>query len=191
MPFARPALIFLCAAAGLAAQVGIDPNGLATAAYRYATRGVQGGPHPVSLDLRLLRGDNGGNPNVLMTKATDVTRWTIFYDTQPAGAPGPDDHPGSASVKCVKGQFGDFFMGRPPVPHCKSLDNTWFAVNLDTAVARLNASGYGRGFSKVELKRTDFQGVSDEAAYVFTCPWERTCVAISAITGTFIWYQMF
>lgn len=177
----------------LSAQAPVDFNSLATAAARFASRRVQGQQHPATLDLRLVRGDNGGNPAVLMSRASDVQRWTLFYNATymekdpVAGNPLPR----SASLKCVRGTFSDFMMSKPPIPDCKTLEETWFATSLDGAIATLNANGYVRGFSQVEVKRPDLAGCPDDCVCVFTCPWERARVAISTTTGALLWYQSF
>lgn len=194
MLFRRAAMILLCAAGTLAAQGAVDLNGLTAAARRYASQGLQGTQSHATLDLRLLRGDNGGNPALLMTKASDVQRWTIFYEAQyklgsEEGAALPKPH--SASLKCTRGIFSDFFLSTPSIPQCKSMEFTWVAVSLDAAVYNLNLHGYVRGFSQVETKRPEAPGYPDELVYVFTCPWERTKVAISGNTGALAWYQMY
>ncbi len=190
----KPAMVLLCAAGTLAAQGAVDLNSLASAAKRYASHGLQGTHTPATLDLRLVRGDSGGNPAFLMSKASDVQRWTLFYQAlyqvpEEAGSVLP--RPRSASVKCTKGVFSDFFLSTPPIPGCKSMEFTWVALSLDAAIASLNANGYVRGFSQVETKRPDGQGYPDELVYVFTCPWERAKVAISGNTGALAWYQMY
>jgi hypothetical protein len=191
MSIFKLAMPFLCAAAALTAQVPVDLNGLAVAAGRYASHGVQGQPHQPALDLRLLKGDNGADPSILMGKATDVQRWTVFYDASPTAKDELVPPIGSASVKCIRGLFSDFFTSPSAIPNCKSLEATWFALNLDAAIAQLNANGYIRGFSEVSVRRPDGLGIPDEPVYVFTCPWERTIVAISTNTGAVIWYQQF
>lgn len=181
----------LLAACSLAAQAAVDLNSLAAAAARYATRGVQGSRLPMSLDLRLMRGESGTDPNVLMNTAQDVQHWTLFYDASyPDPGPLPKS-PRSASVKCTKGVFHDFLTAQEPIPECKSLDATWIPLSLDAAVAQLNAYGYVRGFTRVETRRPERPGVPPDLVYVFTCPLERTLVAISATTGALSWYQMF
>ena len=194
MFIAKSAMILLCAVGTLAAQGSVDLNSLASAAKRYTSHGLQGTHSPATLDLRLVRGDNGGNPAFLMAKASDVQRWTLFYDAQyqvseEAGSVLP--RPRSASVKCTKGLFSDFFLSAPPIPGCKSMEFTWVAVSLDSAIANLNLNGYVRGFSQVETKRPDAPSYPDELVYVFTCPWERAKVAISGNTGALAWYQMY
>lgn len=129
---------------------------------------------------------------MLMQRATDVQRWTIFYDasykrplTEQAATPR------SASVKCVQGMFSDFFMSPETVPDCKSMEYAWLAVSLDSAIAQLNAQGYVRGFSQVDVKNPDQAGIPQGLVYIFTCPWERTRAAISATTGQLSWIQMY
>jgi hypothetical protein len=60
-------------------------------------------------------------------------------------------------------------------------------VTLDTAIANLNANGYVRGFSSVELERPDLANWPDDYVYVFTCPWEQRQFAISCQTGAMVW----
>ncbi|BDU71400.1 hypothetical protein [Mesoterricola silvestris] len=190
----KAALMALCTAGALSAQGAVDLNGLASAAKRFASQGLQGTHSPADLDLRLVRGDNGGNPAYLMSRAADVQRWTLFYEARypvPEEAVAPAPRPRSASVKCTKGLFSDFLLSKSSIPACKSMENTWVAVNLDSAIAGLNANGYVRGFSQVETKRPDAPGYPDELVYVFTCPWERAKVAISGNTGALAWYQMY
>lgn len=190
----KSAMILLCAAGALAAQGFVDLNSLASAAKRYASHGLQGTHSPATLDLRLVRGDNGANPAYLMSKASDVQRWTLFYEAQyqvPEEAGSVLPRPRSASVKCTRGLFSDFFLSAPPISGCKSMEFTWVAVSLDAAIANLNLHGYVRGFSQVETKRPDANGYPDELVYVFTCPWERAKVAISGNTGALAWYQMY
>ncbi|HLO66091.1 MAG TPA: hypothetical protein VK188_03670 [Holophaga sp.] len=185
---------FLAAAAAialpLAAQGPVDLNGLASSADRYLSHKLQASPYPISRDLILMRGDNGGDEAHLMGRTVDVKRWTIFYNVEASG-PSSETLPRSASVKCQKGVFGEYLTSPKPVLYCKSIQDTWLAVNLDSAIQQLNAHGYTRGFSRVEIKRPDRPGFSDELAYVFTCPWERAHVAISASTGAYIWFQAY
>jgi len=200
MSLLKPVLFLFSTACILGAQSSVDLNGLAASAARYVSQSVQGQHDPMNLDLRLIRGDNGGHPETLMSKATDVQRWTIFYNVEPkAHVADPTAQEGivlpppahSASVKCTLGLFSDFFLSTPPVPNCHSLENTWLAVSLDGAIAQLNALGYVRGFSKVETRRPNNPGWPDELVYIFECPWERTNVAISCNTGAAVWTQMF
>ena len=193
MTFLKPALTLLCASGILAAQAPIDLNGLVAAAAKYSNHGLQGEQRPpAALDLRLMRGDNDAQPAFLMVRATDVTRWTIFYNAEyPKPVPETIVLPRSASLKCVKGIFTDFLLSTPAVPDCKTMDNMWLPLPLDGAIAALNTSGYVRGFSQVEVKRPDLPGCPDGLVYVFTCPWERTRVAISCATGAVSWYQMY
>jgi len=197
----KRAATILCVAGALGAQTPVDLNGLAVAASHYVSHGLQGQAHAPALDLRLLRGDNGGDAVHLMSAAADVVRWTLFYNAsygRPAlqedlALPVQEDLTlaRSASAKCCKGTFSDFLLAKAPIPASKSMEFTWLAVTLDAAIARLNANGYVRGFSQVEVKKPDVPGLSDESVYIFTCPWERTKVAISANNGAFVWYQMF
>ena len=142
-----------------------------------------------SLDLRLMKGDGGNVPATLMARAADVQHWSIFYNL--AGTGTDPDRPRSASLQCTRGQFSDFSTARPAVPDCQSLEDTWVAVTLDSAIAQLNALGYVRGFAGVELKRPDLPGLPADLVYVFDCPWERTYVAISGNTGAEVWYQVY
>jgi|GEM_PF-1151237 len=193
----RLAALITCATVGLGAQVAVDLNSLTAAAARFASKGFQGQQHGQSLDLHLMRGDNGGNTSWLMTRSADVQRWTLFYDINYENAPANAQTdivlpaPRSASLKCCRGVFSDFFTSQPPIPNCKSMESTWMALSLDAAIAHLNTQGYQRGFSKVEVKRPDAPGIPGELVYVFTCPWERANVAISASTGAMVWLQMF
>lgn len=179
------------------AQAAVDLNGLAAAAGRFATRGMQGSQFPLALDLRLIRGDGDPKGQVLMATAQDVQNWVLFYNAaNTLGAPvtPPDllpQGPRSASVKCTQGVFHDFLTAPAPIPDCRSLDGTWFAVSLDAAVAQLNALGYVRGFSRVEARRPNRSDTPPDLVYIFTCPWERTNVAISASSGALAWYQTF
>ena len=188
MSFPKIALALLCVAA--AAQAQVDLNGLESAAARYTSHGAQGQPRPVDLDLRLIRGDSGNVPATLMAQAGDVQRWSIFYDISGGVGSGPG-RPLSASLLCTRGQFSDYHTAGPAVPDCKSLEDTWVAVTLDSAIAQLNAQGYARGFTGVELRRPDLAGVPDGLVYIFNCPWERTFVAISGNTGALAWTQMY
>ena len=118
MSILKPSLTVLCTAGLLSAQSSIDLNSLASAAAQYGNHGLQGvHTPPATLDLHLLRGDNGGNPALLMTKAGDVARWSIFYNTQ-YKLPVPEGIvlPKSASLKCVKGVFSDFALATPAIP---------------------------------------------------------------------------
>lgn len=188
--FATTILAAAAAFAPLAAQGPVDLNGLASSADRYLTHKLQASPFPISRELVLMRGDNGGDAAHLMGRTADVKRWTLFYNVEASG-PSSETLPRSASVKCQQGIFGEYLTSAKPVPYCKSIQDTWLAVNLDSAIQQLNAHGYTRGFSKVEIKRPDRPGFSEELAYVFTCPWERAHVAISASTGAYIWYQAY
>ena len=187
MSIGRIALALLGAA--VAAQAQVDLNTLESSASRFASHGVQGLPGQASLDLRLMKGDGGNVPATLMARAADVQHWSIFYNL--AGTGTDPDRPRSASLQCTRGQFSDFSTARPAVPDCQSLEDTWVAVTLDSAIAQLNALGYVRGFAGVELKRPDLPGLPADLVYVFDCPWERTYVAISGNTGAEVWYQVY
>jgi hypothetical protein len=190
--FSLKTSVAICVAAGAVSAQAIDLNGLTLAASRFANGGMQSQPLPLVTDLRLMRGERIDNPSLLMAKATDVQRWTIFYGVSiRAGATEVIAHPQSASLKCTHGHFSDFLLSAPPIPKSKSLENTWFAISLDGAIGQLNAQGYVRGFSKVEVKWPDATGFLDEPVYIFKCPWERADVAISVVTGALVWYQMF
>jgi hypothetical protein len=189
----RTAAALLLTAGTLGAQAPVDLNSLALAAKTYTSHRLEGPAQAATLDLRLMRGDNGGDPTTLMATAGDVRRWTVFYDATYPKTETEEvvERPGSASVKCIKGVFSSYQTAKHPIPGVKTMESAWLAVSLDGAIAQLNANGYSRGFSEVSVKRIDQPNITDEPAYVFTCPWERTKVAISCTTGNFIWYQMF
>jgi hypothetical protein len=192
MSILKPVMACLFTATTLSAQAPVDLNSLVTAAGQYAVHGLEAQRLPMALDLRLMRGDNGGDPTTLMAEAGDVQRWTVFYDvtyTKPGASDVVLAH--SASVKCTKGVFSGFATAAPSIPDCKSLTDTWLAITLDGAIAQLNANGYVRGFSQVETTRPDKPGCPDEMVYVFTCPWERTRVAIAASSGALVWFQAY
>ncbi|BDU75642.1 hypothetical protein [Mesoterricola sediminis] len=188
-PF-KPLVLSAMAALAATAQIPLDLNSLSASADRYLNRNLQASPYPITRQMVLMRGDNGGDAAHLMSKALDVQRWTVFYNLDGNG-PTTDPLPKSASVKCVRGIFGDYHTAPKAVPDCKSIQDTWLAVNLDAAVNALVSHGYTRGFSQVEILRPDRTGFSDELVYLFTCPWERTRVAISASTGAYVWYQAY
>jgi hypothetical protein len=137
----KTAFLFCLAAGALRAQT-IDLNSLSAAASRFASGGMQSQPLPLATDLRLMRGELPAPSGQLMTRATDVQAWTLFYDVSiKGGGPAADSRPHSASLKCTHGQFSDFTFSTPPIPGCKSMENTWFAISLDGAIAQLNTRG--------------------------------------------------
>ena len=92
-----------------------------------------------------------------------------------------------ADCECTRGVFSNFHYSDKAIKGVKPLDFTWAAVTLDNAIRNLNANGYIRGFSSVELQRPDLPNWPDDYVYVFTCPWERQEVAISCQTGALTW----
>jgi len=180
----------LCISLAATAQAPADLNGLVAAARGVASQGMHGQKDPGALDLQSILGE-GENPVILLNTAQDVQHWTLSYAVKYLGPPQPQPLPQTASLDCIRGKFGNFLLSEPPLLGHQSLENTWFAIPLGTAISQLNLNGYQRGFSRVELKRLLQAGVPDEMVYVFTCPWERARVAISANTGSLVWYQMF
>ena len=133
-------------------------------------------------------------PDALMTKATDVQHWTFFYrfggraSEDPLRDPEAKPKPHlSVLAECTQGVFNHFRYSSSAVTHVKSLEYTWVAVSLDNAIANLNANGFIRGFSSVEVLRPDLAQWPDDMVYLFTCPWERREVAISTQTGAMLW----
>jgi hypothetical protein len=186
-----------CLSASLAAQTANDLNGLVSAAAHYVSNGMSGARDPESLALSKLVGNYSTQfPDALMTRATDVQHWTFFYKfsssapkeewQDPEAKPKPKPHL-SVEAECTQGVFNNFRYSSMPVTRVKSLEYTWVAVSLDNAIASLNANGYIRGFSSVELQRPDIPNWPDEFVYVFNCPWERRQVAISCQTGAMAW----
>lgn len=184
----------------LAAQSASDLNGLVAAASHYVSSGMAGAHDPETLALSKITGGSGSPlPGILMTTATDVQQWTFLYRVgngpfKPGADPDPDPNPNpepqphvAVLADCTQGVFGDFRYSSVAVTGLKSLEFTWVAVPLDTAILNLNANGYVRGFASVDLMRPDIPNFSDEFAYVFNCPWERREVAISCQTGALIW----
>jgi hypothetical protein len=178
------------------AQSATDLNGLAAAAAHYVSSGMSGVHDPETLALCKIVGNNGSQvPDVLMTKATDVQHWTFSYKvgatpSDPAAPQDPEPKPKphlTAQAECTRGVFNSFHFSSTPVKDVKSLEFTWVALSLDSAIASLNAYGYVRGFSSVELVRPDLANWPDDYVYVFTCPWERQEVAISCQTGALTW----
>ena len=184
-----------CLSTSLLAQTANDLNGLATAAAHYVSNGMAGARDPESLALSKIVGNYSTQfPNALMTKATDVQHWTFLYNfskparqeelSDPEAKPEPHR---SVQAECTQGVFNNFHYSSKLVTHVKSLEFTWVAVSLDNAILNLNANGYIRGFSSVELQRPNLANWPDDFVYVFNCPWERREVAISCQTGALTW----
>lgn len=184
----------VCASTSLLAQATGDINSLVSAAAHYVSTGVAGPNSPATLALSRIVGNNN-NPKYLMAKATDVVHWTFLYqitNPEPEGSPQPKPLPHrSAQAECTKGIFSNFHYSDQPIKGVKSLEFTWAAITLDSAIGTLNANGYVRGFSSVELQRPDLANWPDDYVYVFTCPWERQEVAISCQTGALAWTYAF
>jgi len=180
----------VCASTSLLAQATGDMNTLISAAAHYVSAGVAGSHSPATLALSKIVGNNN-NPQYLMTKATDVVHWTFLYqisNPETAGTAEAKPLPHlSAQAECTSGVFSNFHYSDKPIKGVKSLEYTWAAVTLDTAISNLNANGYVRGFSNVALQRPDLANWPDDYVYVFTCPWERQEVAISCQTGALTW----
>ena len=182
----------LCAAGSLCAQSLGDLNGLITSASHYVSRGMAGTPQPMPLELCKVSGDNGGDPDLLMTRSVDVAHWKFLYriDVKAAadedGMPKPKPHR-AVIAECNRGVFGGFKYSSVLVTDAKSLEDTWIGVSLQDAIETLNNAGYNRGFSRVTLTRPANPAVPDEYVYVFDCPWERNQVAISTTTGALSW----
>jgi hypothetical protein len=182
-----------CVSSGLLAQSATDLNGLVSAAAHYVSSGVSGGRSSQALDLHKVTGTYGeAAPDVLMTKAADVQRWLFQYRIDPSRAetPDPDGKPArhvAAQAQCDRGIFNGFKYLDQKISGTKSLEYTWVAVPLDTAINQLNLNGYVQGFTKVEVLRPDLPGWSDEMVYLFNCPLERREVAISCQTGALAW----
>ena len=196
MSLAKWIIPIACVSTALLAQSPSDLNGLVSAASHYVSSGMSGSHDPETLALNKITGDPGGLfPGILMTKATDVQHWTFLYrvgssqpmPAPPAGLPdGPQAHV-AVLAECTQGVFNSFRYSDTAVAGLKSLEFTWVATSLDTAILNLNANGYVRGFANVELMRPDLPGFPDEFVYVFNCPWERREVAISCQTGALTW----
>jgi len=182
-----------CVSTSMMAQSATDLNGLVTAAAHYVSSGMSGAHDPQPLALNKIIGNNGSQtPAFLMTTAADVLHWTFLYkiSNPPAEAQDPDAKPKphvTVQAECTKGIFNNFQYSSSPVKNTKSLEFTWVALPLDGAIANLNANGYIRGFSSVEMVRPDLANWPDDYVYVFTCPWERREVAISCQTGAMVW----
>jgi hypothetical protein len=185
-----------CISTSMMAQSATDLNGLINAAAHYVSSGMAGVHAPEPLTLCKIVGDNGSlAPDLLMTRATDVQHWLFTYKvgaapSGPAAPQDPDAKPMphvTAQAECTQGVFNNFHFSGSPVKNVKSLEFTWVAVSLDGAIASLNASGYVRGFSSVEMVRPGLANWPDDYVYVFTCPWERREVAISCQSGAMAW----
>lgn len=185
----------VCASSAMLAQTANDLNGLVSAAANYVSSGMSGSHDPQTLALSKISGNSGSVfPDVLMTKATDVQHWTFLYrintghpkDEASLQDPAPQTHT-AVMAECTQGIFNNFRYSGTPVTGVKSLQFTWVAVSLDNAILNLNANGYVRGFSTVDLMRPDITGFPDEYVYVFNCPWERRECAVSCQTGALVW----
>jgi hypothetical protein len=181
----------------MAQSIG-DINGLVSAAAQFSARGARGTQHAMSLDLHKIKGESALVPGALMTKALDIQRWTFSYNIGPGADGGSVSGDGaatpvfkSASCKCVNSLFSDFHLSARPITATKSIQDTWIAATLEQAIQSLNNQGYVRGFSDVELERPDSKLVPDGFVYIFTCPWERTRVAVSAANGAVTWLEQY
>ncbi|MGA2081495.1 MAG: hypothetical protein ABSH53_12925 [Holophaga sp.] len=105
----------------------------------------------------------------------------------PAPAPPAPRKHVSVTAECTHGVFNNFRYSDKAVKGLKTLDFTWIAASLDTAIGSLNASGYVQGFTSVGILRPDLPSWPDELVYVFNCPFERRQVAISCQTGELAW----
>ena len=211
MFFAKWIVPMVCASTAVLAQTTSDLNGLVSAADHYVSSGMSGDRDPQMLALSKVTGDMGSAyPGFLMTKATDVQHWTFLYrintghpmppkdfsdptlpptqaPSQAPGQPPATPHHMAVLADCTKGVFNSFRYSDSAIKGLKSLEFTWVAVPLDTAILSLNANGYTRGFTTVELMRPDLAGYPDDFVYVFNCPWERQEVAVSCQTGALAW----
>jgi hypothetical protein len=171
-----------------------DLNGLVASAGHYVSHGMGGTHDPQSLAICKITGTSGGKADFLMSRGVDVGHWQFLYrineaaEAENGDATLPVPHR-SVLVECDKGVFGGFKYSPSMVKGLTSLEFTWIAVPLDTAIAQLNNLGYIRGFSSVSLERPASPQLPDEYVYIFNCPWERTLVAISTQTGAFTWSQ--
>lgn len=206
MPSAKWILPLVIASGTLAAQNVGDLNSLSGAAARYVSHGMGGTRDRMTTELCKINGDNGGDKNFLMSRATDVVHWTFLYSIKPTltqtaeGGPAalpelspeglaegalPPHH--SLTVQSMRGVFGSFKYSPSKVADSKSLEFTWIAVPLGDAIQRLNGLGYVRGFSTVTLMRPADPKLPDEYVYIFDCPWERSRVALSTQSGDLVW----
>ena len=200
MPIHKWILPVLCLTGTLSAQALGDLNGLITSASHYVHTGMAGTPKPMPLELVKISGDYGAPEEVLMNRSVDVQHWRFIYriDLKDAAtletAPEADDAKGplpkphrSVSADCTHGLFGQYKYSPSAALDCKTLENTWIGIPLEDAINQLKALGYVRGFTKVTLVRPYDKNLPDEYVYIFTCPWERTKVAISTQTGALAW----
>jgi hypothetical protein len=195
MSFAKWIVPILCVSSAALAQAAIDLNGLVSVAGQYVSSGMSGAHDPETLVLNKINGDMGSQfPDMLMSKASDVQHWTFLYRISPGLPTIPPTDPPSPSqphtavlAECTQGVFNSFHFSDSQITGLKSLQYTWVAASLDTAILNLNANGYVRGFSSVALMRPDLPNFPDEFVYVFNCPWERREVAISCQTGALAW----
>ena len=190
-------LPIICSSGALFAQSLGDLNGLIAGASHFVSRGMAGTHDPQPLEICKIIGENGGQPDLLMTRSVDVVHWNFLYRIdnvkatgEEENAPAPKPHR-SVSVECNRGVFGNFKYSPSLITGVKSLESTWIGISLGDAIAQLNNTGYIRGFSKVTLMRPLNPAVPDEYVYVFDCPWERTQVAISTQTGDLSWRMMY
>lgn len=187
----------LAASGSLMAQTMGDLNGLASTAARFLSHGLAGSQDRPALALCKMKGDNGPNPTMLMTRGIDVVHWTFLYRAEPTPA-AATDAPGedaivlpknSVTVQSRRGIFGDFKYSPAKVLDAKPVEYAWIAISLDDAIRQLNYNGYARGFATVTLVRPADNKYPDEYVYVFDCPWERTRVALSSQTGALTWTE--
>lgn len=199
-------LPILAAGGSLMAQSMGDLNGLASTAARFLSHGLAGTQGRPTLALCKMKGDNGPNPALLMTRGIDVVHWTFLYRAEPTPATGADSPAAGANtsdedaivlpknsvtVQSKRGIFGDFQYSPAKVLDAKPVEYAWIAISLDDAIRQLNYNGYARGFSTVTLVRPADNKYPDEYVYVFDCPWERTRVALSSQTGALTWTERY
>ena len=188
-------LPILAASGTLMAQTLGDLNGLTSTASRYVNHGLGGTHGRMAPELCKINGDNGGNDSILMTRSTDVVHWTFRYQlgASVTEEQAPDKLPehNSLTVQSKRGIFGDFKYSPDKVMDAKSVEYAWIGISLGDAIRQLNYNGYSRGFSAVTLMRPADPKMPDEYVYVFTCPWERTRVAVSTQTGALTWVAQY
>jgi len=195
----------LLASTSLFSQSMGDLNGLLGGASSYVHQGLASTHFTESLQLAKVTADNGGDAAHLMTRGVDAVHWNFFYRIvtkpevdlaadQDAAKPKPKPKPRvhhAVLAECSRGIYGGFKYSPILITDVKPLENTWIAIAMDDAIAQLNANGYVRGFSEVELMRPSYPNVPDEYVYVFNCPWERAKVAISSQTGALTWASQY